>query len=313
MNKRVIFMGTPSFATAILETLLSLPCDVVAVISQPDRPVGRKQILSPTAVKEIALKHSIPVLQPEHIKDAYDDIVALKPDLIVTCAYGQFIPSSILNFPMYKSVNVHASLLPKHRGGAPIHTAIIKGDKESGVTLMRMVKQMDAGPILFQAKVEILENETMGQLHDKLMECGSSLLKQHFNDLFDVNLKEIAQDESQATFSPNISREMEFISFNRKSNEIVHHINGLSPWPVAYGLLDDKKIKFYSAYASDYQGDERAGTILGLVNQAIAIKSLDGMVCIPELQLEGKKRINASSIWAGNSQNLKERQFKETL
>ncbi len=313
MKKRVIFMGTPQFATSILQALLETSCEIIAVVSQPDRKVGRKQILQATPVKQLAVEQNIPVLQPEKISDAYEKIKALNPDLIVTCAYGQFIPQRILELPMYKCVNVHASLLPKYRGGAPIHMAIVNGEKESGITLMRMVKKMDAGAILFQDSVIIEKDETMGSLHDKLQVCGANLLKQHFEDLFDENIKEYPQDETCVSFAPNISREMEFVSFNRKSKDVVNHINGLSPWPVAYGILDDKKIKFYIAKEKEYKGEEIAGTILGLIDKSIAIKTLDGCVLVSDLQLEGKKRMDAHSVWAGNAESLNQHTFKETL
>ncbi len=313
MKKRVLFMGTPQFACSILQALNELDCDIITVISQPDRKVGRKQELKATPVKELALSYHIPVLQPEKIADVYEEIKALNPDLIVTCAYGQFIPSRILELPRFKSVNVHASLLPKYRGGAPIHMAIVNGEKESGITLMRMVKKMDAGAILFQEKVFIEKGETMGSLHDKLQVCGADLLKKHFEELFDLNIKEFEQDESKVSFAPNISREMEFVSFNRKTSEVVNHINGLSPWPVSYGLLDDKKIKFYSAFEIDYTGEEKAGTILGLIDHALAIKTEDGCIGIPDLQLEGKKRMDANAVWAGNAVSLNQHIFKETL
>ena len=313
MKKRVIFMGTPQFACAILEALHELDCEIITVISQPDRKVGRKQEVKATPVKELAIAYEIPVLQPEKIADAYEAIKTLNPDLIVTCAYGQFIPSRILDLPKHKSVNVHASLLPKYRGGAPIHMAIVNGEKESGVTLMRMVKKMDAGAILFQDKVLIEKGETMGSLHDKLQVCGADCLKKNFDELFDSSIQEYPQDESLVSFAPNITREMEFVSFNRKSQDIVNHINGLSPWPVAYGLLDDKKIKFYTAYEIDYQGKETVGTIIGLIDKAIAVKTIDSAVCIPDLQVEGKKRMDAASVWAGNASSLNQHIFKETL
>lgn len=312
MKKRVIFMGTPIFAVSILETLSHLNCEIIAVFSQPDRKVGRKQEITLTPVKTFALTKNYPCYQPESIKDAYDLIQTLEADLLVTCAYGQFIPSRILALPKYGAINVHASLLPKYRGGAPIHTAIIQGEKMSGVTLMRMTTKMDAGAILFQAIVDIEENETMGSLHDKLMLCGSELLKVHFDDLFKPDLIEITQNEAEVSYAPNISADQEFVSFNRNSSTIVSHINGLSPWPIAYGIVDTKKIKLYSAYSIDYTGDEKSGQIIGIIQKALAIRTRDGAVCIPELQLEGKKRCDAVSLWAGNAQQLINQIFKET-
>lgn len=313
MKKRILFMGTPEFSVHLLEALSSLEVEVIAVVSQPDRKVGRKQVLTPTPVKLKALEKNYPVLQPEKIKDAYLDILTLNPDLILTCAYGQFIPQQILDIPRFGCVNVHASLLPKYRGGAPIHMAVMNGEKESGVTLMRMVKKMDAGDILFQSAITLDENETMGSLHDRLAVCGAHLLIKHFEDLFNPELKSIPQDETLVTFSPNIPPELEFVAFNRESSTVANHIKGLSPWPLAYGVLLGKKVKFYMASPMKYEGNEVPGTVLGLIHQQLAIKTLDGCVLIPELQVEGKSRMSAKDLWLGQANVWLHQRFEEQL
>ncbi len=224
MKKRVIFMGTPEFSVHILNRLSTLECEIVGVISQPDRKVGRKQILTQTPVKTRALDLGYLVIQPEKIGDAFETIVQLKPDLIVTCAYGQFIPERLLKLPIFGSVNIHASLLPKYRGGAPIHMAIMQGETESGITLMRMVKKMDAGDILYQAKCPILITDTVQDLHDRLAVLGANLLEEHFKDLCQMNVPSTPQDESLVTYAYNITPEQEFVSFNRQTLVVYHHI-----------------------------------------------------------------------------------------
>lgn len=299
MKKKLVFMGTPRFSVALLEALHELNCELCAVVTQPDRKVGRKQILTAPPVKEKALEYGLPVYQPESIKDLKETLASMDLDLIVTCAYGQFIPQSILDLPRYGCVNIHASLLPLYRGGAPIHYAVLKGDSKSGISLMRMVKKMDAGDVLFQCDVPITESDTMGSLHDQLSRCGATLLKTHFDDLFKPDLKSFAQDESKVTYAYNISPEQEFVSFDRSSFEVSCHIRGLAPWPLAYGILEGKKIKFYFAKRAEESSSALPGTILGLVDHQIAVKTKDGCVLISELQLEGKTRMSADDLWKG--------------
>lgn len=313
MKKRVIFMGTPAFAVEILSTLSTLDCDLIAVVSQPDRKVGRKQVITQTPVKAKALTLDIPVYQPEKIGELTETLIDLRPDLIVTCAYGQFIPTRILEIPTYGCVNVHASLLPKYRGGAPIHTAILNGEKESGVTLMRMVKKMDAGAILFQASCPIYENDDMGRLHDRLAKLGSELLNSHWSDLFAPGLEEIPQDESLVTFAYNITPEQEFVSMNRPTQVIHDHIRALHPWPLAYGRIDGKTVKLLKATKSYIHSDALPGTVLGLIEAKLAIKTLDGMILVEELQLEGKTRLDAKTFYLGIGKTWLNRRFEETL
>ncbi len=299
MKKRVCFMGTPQFAVAILDALVQSDIEVVAVVSQPDKKVGRKQILQATPVKERALYYNIPVLQPIKIKESLEELKELNLDLIVTCAYGQFIPESILNTPKYGSVNIHASLLPKYRGGAPIHKAIINGETETGITIMRMVKKMDAGDIIFQESCPIYEEDDFGSLHDRLQEVGSNMIKKYLDKLFDFELKTQIQDESLVSFSYNISSEEEFVNFNDSVKNVVNKIRGLNPWPVAHSIIDNKKVKLFKAVKSDLTLDLDVGTVIGLYQDGLAVKVKDGVILIKELQVEGKNRMTAQAFYQG--------------
>lgn len=299
MKKRVCFMGTPQFAVAILDALVQSDIEVVAVVSQPDKKVGRKQILQATPVKERALYYNIPVLQPIKIKESLEELKELNLDLIVTCAYGQFIPESILNTPKYGSVNIHASLLPKYRGGAPIHKAIINGETETGITIMRMVKKMDAGDIIFQESCPIYEEDDFGSLHDRLQEVGSNMIEKYLDKLFDFELKTQTQDESLVSFSYNITSEEEFVNFNDSVKNVVNKIRGLNPWPVAHSIIDNKKVKLFKAVKSDLTSDLDVGTVIGLYQDGLAVKVKDGVIIIKELQVEGKNRMTAQAFYQG--------------
>jgi len=299
MKKRVCFMGTPQFAVAILDALVQSDVEVVAVVSQPDKKVGRKQVLQETPVKERALSYNIPVLQPNKIKESLEELKLLNLDLIVTCAYGQFIPETILNIPRFGSVNIHASLLPKYRGGAPIHKAIINGETESGITIMRMVKKMDAGDIIFQESCPIVEEDDFGSLHDRLQELGSNMIKKYLNELFNPDLKTIPQDESRVTFSYNITSEEEFVNFNDSMKNVVNKIRGLNPWPVAHSIIDQKKVKLFKVSQSELKSDKEVGTVLGFYNEGLAIQVKDGVILIKELQVEGKNRMTAQAFYQG--------------
>ena len=299
MKKRVCFMGTPEFAVAILDALVQSDVEVVAVVSQPDKKVGRKQILQATPVKERALSYNILVLQPEKIKDSTNELKELNLDLIVTCAYGQFIPETILNTPKYGSVNIHASLLPKYRGGAPIHKAIINGEDETGITIMRMVKKMDAGDIIFQQTCPIYEEDDFGSLHDRLQDLGSNMIKEYLSQLFTIDLQTIPQDESKVSFSYNISSEEEFVNFNDTMKNVYNKIRGLNPWPVSHSIIEHKKVKLFKAIKSDIISDGEVGTVIGLINEGLAIKVQDGVILIKELQVEGKNRMTAQAFYQG--------------
>ena len=303
MKNRVLFMGTPDFAVGILNCLLESDIELVGVVSQPDKPVGRKQILTPTPVKKLALERHIPVYQPDKIKDLTETIRDLNLDLIVTCAYGQFIPTAILEAAKYGSVNVHASLLPKYRGGAPIHKAIINGETETGVTLMRMVRQMDAGNMIASVKVAITEDDDMGSLHDKLKVAGAALLKTKLPDLLKENVPTIPQDESQVTFAYNITPEEEFVSFKRDVNVVYNQIRGLSPWPIGFGLINGKKLKLIKAFKIVVNHSDNPGEFVAF-EKGLKIACLNGYVVITQCQYEGKERMDAAAFYNGLGKTL---------
>src|SRR5690625_3492673 len=204
-------MGTPDFSVPILQRLLKSDIEVVLVVTQPDRPVGRKRKLTPPPVKREAVKQNIPVVQPEKLSDEYAEIFTYKPDLIITAAYGQLLPSAVLNYPKYGCINVHASLLPELRGGAPIHYAILEGKKETGISIMYMVEKLDAGDILMQKKVPIEDHDDVGSLHDKLSYIGADQLMETLPLIFSGKINSIKQDETKVTYAPNIKREQERI------------------------------------------------------------------------------------------------------
>ena len=297
---KIVFMGTPDFSTGVLEMLIQ-EYDVIAVVTQPDRPVGRKKILTPPPVKKVALEHNIPVYQPEKLNNSseLEEIINLKPDLIVTAAFGQLLPKSLLDAPKHKEINVHASLLPKYRGGAPIHYAVMNGEKKTGITIMYMAEKLDAGNIISQDEVEILENDTVGEVHDKLATLGTELLKKTLPTIFNGTNDSIVQDDSLATFASNISREDERIDWTKDAQTIHNHIRGLSPWPVAYTTMDGKNLKLWrSEIVENVKGEP--GEIIETTKDAIIVAtgSEDG-VALTEIQLAGKKRVKTRDYISG--------------
>lgn len=297
---KIVFMGTPDFSTGVLEMLIQ-EYDVIAVVTQPDRPVGRKKILTPPPVKKVALEHNIPVYQPEKLNNSseLEEIINLKPDLIVTAAFGQLLPKSLLDAPKHKAINVHASLLPKYRGGAPIHYAVMNGEKKTGITIMYMAEKLDAGNIISQDEVEVLENDTVGEVHDKLATLGTELLKKTLPTIFNGTNDSIVQDDSLATFASNISREDERIDWTKDAQTIHNHIRGLSPWPVAYTTMDGKNLKLWrSEIVENVKGEP--GEIIETTKDAIIVAtgSEDG-VALTEIQLAGKKRVKTRDYISG--------------
>jgi len=312
-SERILFMGTPDFAVAILKKLIELDCNIIGVVTQPDKPVGRNQLVAPTPVKEIALKFGIPVLQPIKIGNAKDDIIALNPDCIITCAYGQFIPESILNIPHLGAYNVHASLLPKYRGGAPIHQSIIDGNKVTGISIMRMVKKMDAGDVLSVVQIAIEDTDTMGNLHDKLKIAGAELLAQTLPQILTQTFTLTPQDESEVTFAYNITKEQEFVNFNRDVKVVYDHIRGLTPWPVAYGRIEGRKVKFWQIHMDKGQYLAQPSEVIGLIDHSLAIQAIDGIILCDVLQLEGKGKIQATDFFNGMGKIWVGKFFEEKL
>lgn len=309
-KQRIIFMGTPVFACGILQRLIDDHYHVVGVVSQPDKRVGRKQELQSTPVKQLAEKYQIPVLQPVHIKEEYEAILDLKPDMIITCAYGQLIPQVILDAPSFGCINVHASLLPKLRGGAPIHKAIIYGEDVSGVSIMRMVKKMDAGAVCAMVQVKIEEEDTMGSLHDKLMTAGAECLSEIFPKLFNDEVEFIEQDERKATFAWNISKEEEMINFNRPVKDVYNHLRGLIPTPAGYAMINGKKMKFHQVAYEAVDPHAKAGTILGFDDNSMKIAALDGVIHVLQLQVEGKGKTTAREFYNGAGRSYIGKEFE---
>ncbi len=292
-------MGTPEFSVPVLEALIE-NYQVVGVVTQPDKEVGRHHEIKPTPVKEVALKNNIVVFQPQRIKKEYQEILDLKADLIVTCAYGQMIPKEILEAPKYGCINVHASLLPKLRGGAPIHRAIINNETRTGVTIMYMVEKMDAGDILAQIDTPIYKEDNVGILHDRLSKMGAKLLIETIPDLIAGKIKPIPQNEEEVTYAWNIKREEEKIDFNKRTIDIYNQIRGLNPWPGGYALLEGKVVKIYEARISDsFFTTKKNGEIGKIYEDGIGVSTKDGEIIITKLQPSGKRKMLAKEYLNG--------------
>lgn len=295
---KVVFMGTPDFAVPILEGLIE-NYDVIGVVSQPDKRVGRKQELVNTPIKEVALKYDIPVFQPVKIKEEYDDILSLNPDIIVTCAYGQLIPKEILDYPRFGCINVHGSLLPKLRGGAPIHWAIINGYKKTGMTIMYMDTKMDSGDIISQRETEITDSDNLESLYDRMSLIGRDLLLDTMPSIIEKTNSRIKQNEDEVTFGLNVKREEEHIDFNKTSREVFNLIRGLSPIPGANAVLDEKEMKVYSSIISDKHPNGKCGEITNIYKNGIGVCCGDGEIILTDIKPFGKKRMDASSYLNG--------------
>lgn len=299
-NKKIniIFMGTPDFSVPVLEGLIE-NYNVIGVVTQPDRLVGRKQILTMSPVKEKALEYGIKVYQPEKIKDEVDIITNLKADVIITCAYGQILPSILLNYPKYGCINVHASLLPKLRGGAPIHHSIIRGYKKTGITIMYMSPKMDAGDIIKQKETEITLSDTASSLHNKLCLIGRDLLLDSLPSIINRTNERIKQDESEVTYAYAIKREDELLDFNKTKEEVYNQIRGLNSWPGSYTKWNEKILKVWSSRIGEEISSCENGTIIKIYKDGIGVKVTDGEIIFTEIQLEGKKKVSVKDFLNG--------------
>ena len=262
----IIFMGTPDFSVPILSMLQEEGYQVAAVVTQPDRPVGRKRVLTPPPVKVEAERLGIPVIQPEKLigSNELEEILALQADLIVTAAFGQLLPKELLEAPRLGCINVHASLLPKYRGGAPIHKAIMEGETETGITIMYMVEKLDAGDIISQIKVPIKDTDDTGTMFTTLSEAGVSLLKSTLPSILNETNERTVQDESLVTFARNISRQEERIDWTKGGKEIYDKIRGLHPWPVAYSVFREENVKIWWSEKVETASDAEPGTIIDI-------------------------------------------------
>ena len=304
---KVVFMGTPDFAVPILEALIQSPeYEVVGVVTQPDRPVGRKRILTSSPVKKLALKYDLPVLQPETMNDdnIQENLQQLNPDIMITAAFGQFLPKNVLEMAEYGVVNVHASLLPKYRGGAPIHEAIIQGEKETGVTIMKTVSKMDAGDILSQRAIPILLDDNVGTVFERLSTLGRDLLLDTLPKYLHDEIMPIPQNEEEATVAPNISRDREVIDFDKTAEQVNNQVRGLNPWPVAHTMWADKRLKIFKGEIVDKQYDEMPGTVVERNKNKVIIACKSGGYQLEEVQLAGKGRMNIQEFLNGSGQKM---------
>ena len=304
---KLVFMGTPAFSVPILEGLLEEGYEVVAVVTQPDRPVGRKKIITPTPVKEAAVKHGLLVLQPEKISgsEEMEKIIALQPDVIITAAFGQFLPEKLLQAPVHGAINVHASLLPKYRGGAPVHYSIINGEKETGVTIMEMIKKMDAGGIYAQESLPITKQDDVGTMFEKLSALGKQLLLKTLPDILNGNLSPRPQDESKVTFSPNITREQEAIDWNKTAEEIDNQVRGMRPWPIAFTTYEQTRWKLLNVEALAEKTTAESGTIIKKDKKNLWIAcGKQTVLAIKELQPAGKGKQAVNEFLNGSGQQV---------
>ena len=301
-------MGTPDFAVTILETLIQ-NTNVVLVVSQPDKKVGRKQILTKTPIHEVADKYGIPVFQPEKIKNDYERILEVKPDIIITCAYGQIIPKVLLDLPRLGCINVHASLLPKLRGGAPLHHAIIDGLDKTGVTIMYMDEAMDTGDIISTISYDIKSSDTTENIHDTLRELGAKLLIDTLPSIVTGTNRRIKQNETEATYGYNITREEEHIDFNKKGVEIDRLVRGLYSWPLANTIIGDTEYKIVAGYF--IKGKGNPGTISDISKKVLGIGCLDGTYYVTKIKPAGKKIMDIKDFLNGiDIEEFKNRSIK---
>ena len=301
---KLIFMGTPNFSATVLKGLLeSDQYEVLAVVTQPDRAVGRKKEIRMTPVKEVALSYGLPIYQPEKLSGSpeMEAIMNLGADGIVTAAFGQFLPSKLLA-SMNFVVNVHASLLPKHRGGAPIHYALIQGDKETGVTIMETVKEMDAGDMISRRSIPITDEDNVGTLFEKLAIVGRDLLLDTLPAYLSGDIQPEVQDPSQVTFSPNIRPEEERLDWNKTNRQLFNQIRGMNPWPVAHTLWHGGRFKIYEAELAD--GDGQPGEILEIGKRQLLVATGEGALALKTVQPAGKPKMTISDFLNGAGRNL---------
>jgi methionyl-tRNA formyltransferase len=303
----VVFLGTMEFAVPILQMLYETHT-VQLVVTQPDRPFGRKQILKPSPVKERAIALSLPVFQPESIRADYAPILACRPDVLIVAAYGQMIPTVLLETPPFRAINVHASLLPKYRGGAPMHKAIQQGEDVTGVTVMFMAPKMDSGPILAQREVAIDPLDNVGTLQSKLAVVGADLLKETLPRVFDGSIIPVAQDLSQVTFAYNIKPEEEWLSFDQTMRGVIDHVRGFYPWPIVRATIRGVDMKIHEVEKVPYpieRFDHAAnGEIVMLRKNDVFVKVADGLIRLVTIQPAGKAPMQASSYVNGSGREI---------
>jgi len=304
---KIVFMGTPAFSAPILRMLHEEGYEILAVVTQPDRPVGRKKVLTPPPVKEEALALGLPIIQPEKLRGSEElqQILALNPDLVVTAAFGQILPKELLDAPRLGCINVHASLLPAYRGGAPIHQAIIDGQAQTGVTIMYMAEKLDAGDIISQRAIAIEETDHTGGMFDKLSAVGRELLKETLPSIIDGTNARTVQDETLVTFASNISREQELIDWNKDARTLYNQVRGLHPWPVAYTRLEEANFKIWWAQVGKTSTTAAPGEVVKIEKDHFEVATGDGStLALYDVQPAGKKRMTAEEYLRGTGSKL---------
>ncbi|MGT2636408.1 methionyl-tRNA formyltransferase [Streptococcus ratti] len=302
---KLIFMGTPDFSATVLKGLLADGrYEIAAVVTQPDRAVGRKKEIKMTPVKQVALEHGLTVYQPEKLSGSPEmaELINIGADGIVTAAFGQFLPMKLIDSVGF-AVNVHASLLPKYRGGAPIHYALINGDKEAGVTIMEMVKEMDAGDMVAKASIPVADEDNVGTMFEKLSVLGRDLLLKTLPAYISGDLVPKPQDESQATFSPNITPDKERIDWNKSARDIFNQVRGMNPWPVAHTLLNQQRFKIYEV--QETEGSGKPGEIIEKTKKSLVVAAAQGALSLKTVQPAGKPQMAVTDFLNGLGQKLK--------
>ena len=299
---RIIFMGTPDFSVPTLEALVASEHEVAAVVTQPDKPKGRGKEIHMSPVKECALKHNIPVYQPVRARDEafVEEMRTLKPDAMVVIAFGQILPKSLLDLPKYGCVNIHASLLPKYRGAAPIQWAVINGDEETGITTMMMDVEMDTGDMLEKTVVKLNPDETGGSLFDRLSLLGGDLILSTLSKLEKGEITPQPQDHAQATYEKKISKSMGDIDWTMDAVSIERLVRGLNPWPSAFTRWNGKMLKIWEAKVlPDLETKAPCGSVISASDEGLKIQTGNGVLCVTSLQLEGKKRMDTAAFLRG--------------
>ncbi|MBP1764760.1 MAG: Methionyl-tRNA formyltransferase [Firmicutes bacterium] len=306
---RIVFMGTPDFAVPCLDRLVRDEHQIIAVVTQPDRPKGRGRHFTPSPVKEYAQEYNLPVLQPEKIKDPgfMEQLAVLQPDVIVVVAFGQFLPQRLLDLPSLGCINVHASLLPKYRGAAPIHWAIMNGETSTGVTTMYMDSGMDTGDMILKRETPISPDENTGQLHDRLSSLGAGLLAQTLELAVENKAPRTPQNSEEASYAPLLTRQIEAIDWKRSAMEIHNQVRGLNPWPGAYCLYNDRTLKIWRTHIQETVGIFAApGCIVAVERDCLLVAAGNGTICIDEVQPQNKRRMGVGDFSTGYRVNAGE-------
>ncbi len=302
---RTVFFGTTDFSAAVLDTLIKEGYEIAAAVTQPDKPVGRKHVLTASEVKTYALEHGIPVVQPVKLSKEPESVLSFQPDLIVSCAYGQLIPVSILEAPKYGCLNIHPSSLPKYRGGAPIQRAVMNGDTETEVCLMEIAAGMDSGKVYARIPAKIGPDETASELFEQLKEPACELIRSALPRYLAGELPGEEQDENGVVLAPNISREEEQVSFrNEPLSVLYNHLRGLLDVPMGYGIIEGKRVKFARIAKQECAVSAAPGTVLCFENHAMRIAAAGGILLVYELQMEGKSRMDADAFRNGAGRQL---------